>query len=64
MIHTIKDLKEIIKDLPDEMEIDGYNGDGESYKVSHWTVKKDSNDEDDISLLEDHPEGLLTFSID
>lgn len=43
MIRTIKDLKEIIKTLPDDMKVMGNNGkNGNLIGISHWIVSEDT----------------------
>lgn len=60
MIITIKDLKEIIKDLPDDMDVMGYNGgNGDLICLSHWISELDWNNAD-----EEYPNGLLVISVD
>ena len=39
MIKTIKDLKEIIQNLPDDMEVMGYKG-GYLWCISHWIISE------------------------
>lgn len=47
MIRTIKELKEIIQNLPDDMEVMGYNGgNGDLVCISHWIISEEDLDED------------------
>ena len=57
MISTIKELKDIIKDLPDDMEVTGYNGgNGDLVQLSSWfTSDEDLNEEE---LKDSHPNGF------
>lgn len=36
-IRTVKELKEVIKDLPDDMEVEGYDGGDRPRPVSLYT---------------------------
>ncbi len=50
MINTIKDLKEIIQNLPDDMLIRAYNnGNGDLHLIdSHWILSKDNLTEEEM----------------
>ncbi len=57
MIRTIKDLKEIIKDLPDDMEVMGYNGgNGDLVCISHWIISEKTLTEEEIR--DGYPNGV------
>ena len=63
-IETIKDLKEMIKNLPDDMPVMGYKGgNGDSFPVGAFTLtKKDMTEEE---LKDGYPDGFTdTFFID
>jgi hypothetical protein len=64
MIKTIKELKEIIKDLPDDMEVMGYKGgNGDLWWVSHWIISEDTLTEEEIK--DGYPDGVIpTLVID
>jgi len=66
MIRTIKDLKEIIKDLPDDMEVMGYRGgNGDLYLVDFWIISEDTLTEEEIR--DGYPNGVtptLVLSVD
>jgi hypothetical protein len=52
----IKDLKKIIQNLPDNMDVMGYNGgNGNLYCIDHWVNEEES---------EEYPNGTLVISVD
>ena len=54
-ILTIKDLKEVIKNLPDDMDVMGYNGgNGDLFRIGHWILEKDN----------EYPIGAFVISVD
>lgn len=65
-IKTIKDLKEIIRDLPDNMEIAGYKGgNGDLHYVSYWIISEETLTEEEIK--DGYPNGVtptLVFGVD
>jgi hypothetical protein len=63
-IYTIKDLREAIKDLPEDMLVKGYKGgNGDLYSVGSWIISKDTLTEEEIKG--GYPEGVIpTFVID
>ena len=65
-IKTVKELKEIIKDLPDDMEIGGYNGgNGDLVCVGYWIISEDTLTEQEIK--DGYPNGVtptLVFDTD
>ena len=55
MIETIKDLKNLIKDLPDDMDVMGYNGgNGDLYTILYWINEPN----------EEYPNGTLVISVE
>lgn len=64
MIKTIKDLKEIIQNLPDDMVVMAYNGgDGGLRGVGYWIHSEDTLTEEEVR--ESFPNGVIpTFVID
>ena len=66
MINTIKDLKTLIHDLPDDMVVMGYRGgNGDLYPISHWIISDDTLTEDEKK--DGYPTGItptLVISID
>jgi hypothetical protein len=58
LIKTIKELKEAIKDLPDEMLVEGYNGGDTPTNVTVWTIDKDEITDEDIN------DGIFVISTD
>jgi hypothetical protein len=57
MIKTVKELKEIINDLPDDMLVSGYcGGNGDLYGVGHWLITKDTLTEEEIK--DGYPNGV------
>jgi len=46
LIKTIKELKEDIKDLPDDMPIEGYNGHMAEIPILTWIQDEDANGDD------------------
>jgi hypothetical protein len=51
-IRTIKDLKELIQDLPDDVEVMCYNGgNGSLWPISHWIVSKDTLTEEELRIV-------------
>jgi len=65
-INNIKDLKEVIKDLPDDMEVMGYKGgNGDLWGVSYWIKSESTLTEEEIR--EGYPDGViptLVISVD
>ena len=56
-IHTVKELKEFIKDLPDDMLVLGYRGgNGNLYCVSCRTLTEDKLTEEE--LRDGYPDGV------
>jgi hypothetical protein len=56
-IHTVKELKEFIKDLPDDMLVLGYKGgNGDLYCVDYYTLTEDTLTEEE--LREGYPDGV------
>lgn len=46
MLLTIKDLKDVIKNLPDDMPLGGYNGgNGDLVVLSHWISEDEESEE-------------------
>jgi hypothetical protein len=65
-INNIKQLKELIKDLPDDMPIKGYDGgNGSLYQVSYWINSKETLDEEELQSYIDAGESvpLLVISV-
>lgn len=66
MITTVKDLKNALSKLPDDMEVKGYKGgDGELYPVSAFIMSKETLTEEE--LQDGYPDGLtpvLVLDID
>jgi hypothetical protein len=62
-IKTIKDLKESIKDLPDDMVVMGYRGgNGDLYCVSYWIFSEDTLSKEELA---EYPNGVTpTLVID
>jgi hypothetical protein len=56
-IRTIKDLKELIQDLPDDVEVMCYNGGNGGLWPISWIVSKDTLTEEE--LLGCYPNGLI-----
>ena len=62
MIQTIKELKNLIKDLPDDMDVMGYNGgNGDLVVLSHWIISKETLTEEEIK--EGYPDGLTPILV-
>jgi hypothetical protein len=62
---TIKKLKEIIKDLPDDMEVFGYKGgNGDLHSVSIYTTDKYEGEEEKKQRLEKGIPVSLTIDVD
>ena len=58
MIRTIKELKEIIQNLPDDMEVMGYNGgNGDLVCISHWILSESTLTEEEIR--DGYPNGVI-----
>jgi hypothetical protein len=65
MISNIKDLKECIKDLPDDMLVRGCNETGNLYSISTLIISEDTLTEQEIK--EGYPNGVtptLVISVD
>jgi len=63
-IKTIKDLKEIINDLPNDMEVAIYNGGNGDllYSKGHWIISEETLTDEEIR--DGYPEGVIsTFVI-
>lgn len=62
-IETIKELKEAIKNLPDDMLVQAYTGgNGNLYPISYWLITKDTLTEEEIK--DGYPNGVTpTFVI-
>lgn len=62
-IRTIKDLKEVIKDFPDDMGVMGYNGgNGDLFLIGYWVISKETLSDEEIQ--QGYPEGVTpTFVI-
>jgi len=57
MIRTIKELKKIIQDLPDDMEVMGYNGgNGDLVCIDHWIISENTLTEEEIR--DGYPDGV------
>ena len=58
MIQTIKELKEIIQNLPDDMPVIGYNGgNGDSVPISHCIISEDTLTAEEIRY--GYPNGVI-----
>lgn len=66
MINTVKDLKEVIQNLPDDMLIRAYNGgNGDIHPFSsHWILSKDNLTEEEIKGYNHEVISTLVLSID
>jgi len=66
MIKTIKDLKEIVQNLPDDMEVMGYKGgNGDLWCVSHWIISEETLTDEE--KRDGYPNGViptLVISVD
>lgn len=62
-IRTIKDLKEVIKDFPDDMDVMGYRGgNGDLYRIGYWTITEETLSDEE--KREGYPKGVIpTFVI-
>lgn len=59
---NIKELKEIIKDLPDDMLVSGYNDYGDLVSFSYWLVTEDTLTDEE--KRDGYPDGVTpTFVI-
>lgn len=49
MIRTIKELKEAIKNLPDDMLVQGYDGSDRECFITYWLMTEDTLTEEEIN---------------
>jgi hypothetical protein len=66
VINNIKQLKELIKDLPDDMLIKGYaGGDGSLYKIGYWIYSNETLDDEELQSFINAGESipLLVISV-
>ena len=56
-IKTVKDLKELVKNLPDDMPVEGWKGNGVPYPVDGSVFLKSSLTEEE--LRDGYPNGFV-----
>ena len=56
IIRTVKELKDVIKDLPDDMLVDGYTSGGYSAAVDYFIMTEDMLSEEEIR--DGYPDGF------
>jgi len=66
IIRNIKELKDAIKELPDDMEVSGYDGSDQERLISYWVQDsekdiKDSMDEEEFNEM--YPDGCKPFFV-
>lgn len=56
IIRTVKDIKNIINNLPDDMLVAGYNGGDDLVCLSSWVISEDTLTKEEIE--EGYPNGV------
>jgi hypothetical protein len=49
LIKTVKELKDVISNLPDDMEVQGYDGSDRTCNISFWLHTKDTLSYEEIN---------------
>ena len=57
-ISTVKELKELIENLPNDMEVIGYDGSDRDCSINTWILKADEVEDDSFT------KDVLTISTD